>query len=301
MACFFAMGMVAACSGDSSGFEPPGPGPLERVDASSPPPAPPRTFTPSGTCQSGRWATDAGATPTTYSAPYSGLDESCGPTLARRLCEIVNRNYRGQGYTSARQSVLNAIDVFDGGVQGIYDGQWFAPGSAEMNVEHAWPQSKGATGEAKSDMHHLFATRADYNTGRSNAAYGVVGTRNWPATLIGDSACLAANADPDSCYSVRGSDADMVEVFEPRAAKKGDVARAVFYFAVKYGQSCAVKSLAAFDDLHPLITEAILKRWNADDAPDALERTRNDRVERIQNVRNPFIDHPELAERISFQ
>ena len=38
-----------------------------------------------------------------------------------------------------------------------------------INCEHTWPRSKGAeTGNALSDMHHLFPTRAGVNTARDN-------------------------------------------------------------------------------------------------------------------------------------
>ncbi len=43
-----------------------------------------------------------------------------------------------------------------------------------MNTEHAWPQSMGAKGPGKSDMHHLFPTREGVNSARSNYPFGEV-------------------------------------------------------------------------------------------------------------------------------
>ena len=45
--------------------------------------------------------------------------------------------------------------------------------------------------------------------------------------------------------------------------------------------------------------EAILRQWHKEDPVDDLERTRNNRVEGYQGNRNPFIDRPELVDRIS--
>ena len=39
-------------------------------------------------------------------------------------------------------------------------------------------------------------------------------------------------------------------------------------------------------------------KWNREDPPDEWEQSRNDRVEHYQGNRNPFIDEPDLADRI---
>jgi endonuclease I len=90
-------------------------------------------------------------------------------------------------------------------------------------------------------------------------------------------------------------------VFEPRDGQKGDAARAVFYFSIRYGDGCQVKPLAVFDPAHPAASEAVLEEWNLHDPPSDHERQRNDVIEVEQGVRNPFIDHPELVDRVSFQ
>ena len=126
-------------------------------------------------------------------------------------------------------------------------------------------------------------------------------TRDWPTTLVGDPSCATAMPLDSGCYSFKGKDASGVEVFEPRDAQKGVTARAIFYFSVRYGQACAVRALSSLDPAHPVVTEAVLKAWSAADLPGLEERTRNDRVEQVEKVRNPFIDHPELVLRIAFQ
>ena len=75
--------------------------------------------------------------------------------------------------------------------------------------------------------------------------------------------------------------------FEPPKEHKGNVARALFYFSVKYK--------IAINDKE----EEFLKRWDDLDPIDDEERARNDEIANIQMSRNPFIDFPNLADQIS--
>lgn len=238
-----------------------------------------------------------------YAGKYAGVDSLTGAALAKKLCELVSAGYDGMSYTAARQVVLQKSDNHAGKVLGVYDGFWHDPTHSSVNIEHTWPQSKGAdTLPAKSDLHHLFPVQANFNSARSNLPFGEVVQRDWPATLQGDPACSDSMLGNDEgCYSIKGKDAAGVEVFEPRDAHKGDAARAVFYFSIRYGVGCAVKPLSDFDSLHPAVTEAVLKKWNVHDPPSDHERQRNDVIGTAEGVRNPFIDHPELVDAISFQ
>lgn len=72
---------------------------------------------------------------------------------------------------------------------------------------------------------------------------------------------------------------------QPRPIAIGNIARTLFYMHAQYG-------LPLEEDLE------MLKRWNRINPPSSQERTRNRVIERLQGIRNPFVDNPELAETL---
>lgn len=79
--------------------------------------------------------------------------------------------------------------------------------------------------------------------------------------------------------------------FEP-AGGKGPVARAVLYFLVRYPGQAGRYTEA---DLETLL------RWHRQHPPDLYEQHRNQAIFAMQGNRNPFIDHPEWADRVAFR
>jgi hypothetical protein len=150
------------------------------------------------------------------------------------------------------------------------------PESTVINTEHTWPQSR-FTGKhpkdfQKADLHHLFPTDSQMNSLRGNTIFGEV---------IKDSNKTKCNA---SKYGPgQGASRD---VFEPPLAHKGHVARALFYFSVRYELPISTAE------------EVILKKWNRESPVDQQEIVRNNEIHRLQGNRNPFIDYPELADQI---
>jgi deoxyribonuclease I len=145
-----------------------------------------------------------------------------------------------------------------------------------VNAEHAWPQSrfsrKFPRHLQKSDLHILFPVNARVNTLRSNHLYGdviAVERQICPASALGHTS-----------RPVEGPR------FLPPENIRGDVARAVFYFAVRFKMQIAAAE------------EESLMAWHRRDGVDAGERSRNDQIFAIAKIRNPFVDHPEWVERI---
>jgi hypothetical protein len=155
------------------------------------------------------------------------------------------------------------------------------------NREHIWPQSRGGfsggtssfpdgidiwlptnaddilTGH--SDAHHLRAEDGQENSSRGNRDYGL-SDYNGPSGNTG--------------------------------TWKGDVARSLFYMAVRYNGLTLVNGNPPDNTMGQMGDLASLLTWNETDPSDDFEMNRNNYIYTWQMNRNPFIDYPELANYI---
>ena len=167
-------------------------------------------------------------------------------------------------------------------------------GSRTINTEHLWPQSLGAqTGRPEGDMHHLYPSRGDVNTVRSNYPFGQLGYRT-AANLYRDTltfAATAASADSLTFSAYRSS------VFMPRAVVRGDIARALFYFRTIYATeaTAAPERVAFFDGM-----KTTLLAWHRADPPGLAEQARGQRVAIYQGRQNPYALDTSLVMRAFF-
>jgi Endonuclease I/Secretion system C-terminal sorting domain len=162
---------------------------------------------------------------------------------------------------------------------GINTGKW--------NREHIYPQSRGGfssgtesipdgknvwlptnaddilTGHA--DAHHLRAEDGAENSIRNNNNYGLTGYNGPNGTMN---------------------------------SWKGDVARSVFYMAVRYNALSVVNGDIPVTTVGQLGDLASLLTWNTLDPSDDFEMNRNNYIYTWQVNRNPFIDYPDLANYI---
>lgn len=156
---------------------------------------------------------------------------------------------------------------------GVGPGQ--IPDHTVMNCEHTWPQSKFSRRHSrnlqKTDLHHLYPVYSRSNSSRGNLPFAEVYNSS-------HSICEASS---------RGSAINTgTTSFEPPDEHKGNVARALFYFALRYKMEL------------PDGEEEYLRSWNQLDPVDSAERQRNQRIFDIQGSRNPFIDDPQLISLI---
>lgn len=149
------------------------------------------------------------------------------------------------------------------------------PNPQVVNAEHTWPQShfnRSFPKELqKSDLHSLYPVDSRVNSSRSNSPFGEVDS-------VTSQICPASKKGISTISGRR--------VFEPPETHKGNVARAIFYFAIRYNM-----------DIDPE-QEKYLRDWHDADPVDLQEKDRNQRVFDSQGNRNPFIDHPRLVEVI---
>lgn len=235
----------------------------------------------------------AAATTDTY---YKAVASLQGPALMKGLHALTGSGQKVYGYNEARDKMFAlvddvankdvVVDVYCGRTsKGVTDRvSAFQRG---LNAEHTWPQSMGAMEEpAKSDLHHIFPADAGTNSMRNNHPFGV------PAKV--------SETLPDYQGSGQnsriGTASDGVVTFEPRDDHKGDAARAMMYFYMRYGYRAPAKAGVKLDNFKREF--ATLWRWHFQDPPSEKERARNEAIFRLQRNRNPFIDHPEYVQRI---
>ncbi|WP_226556398.1 endonuclease [Priestia aryabhattai] len=159
-------------------------------------------------------------------------------------------------------------------------------GVDDWNREHVWAKSHGDFGTAMgpgTDLHHLRPTDVSVNSTRGNLDFDNGGTEH--------SEALGNYFDSDS--------------WEPRDEVKGDVARMLFYMAVRYEGDVSDEPDLELNNTvnngtapyHGKVS--VLLQWNAQDPVDDRERRRNDIIySDYQHNRNPFIDHPEWVNEI---
>lgn len=235
----------------------------------------------------------------TYPAGYySSLEGKSGALLKQALQDIISdpavvhaHNY-GDVTTilyEADQNPLNSNEVWLMYVEqgrAKYKFQTTASNVGSWNREHIFPQSRGGFADGTSstpdginvwlptnandilaghgDAHHIRAEDGPENTARSNRDYG--SDYNGPAGNQG--------------------------------SWRGDVARSAFYMAVRYNALSLVNGNPPDTTIGQLGDLASFLTWNHSDPADDFEMHRNNVVYTWQLNRNPFIDHPELADYI---
>lgn len=163
------------------------------------------------------------------------------------------------------------------------------------NREHLVPQSSFSSAfPMQSDIHHVIPSDGRVNNFRGSLPFGIVD-----------------NTDPDLWVSMNGSkrgDSDVSgysgDMFEPIDEFKGDIARALLYFAVRYedtvdGYTSFVMFNGTNDEVFQTWAIDLLLDWhNNVDPVDQREIDRNNEAYNFQGNANPFVDHPEYASMI---
>ena len=230
---------------------------------------------------------------------YSSLEGLAGNALKQELQNIIANPavVRAHNYGDivdilkvADQNPLNSNEVWLMYVEiprAKLDYQTGSIGTGKWNREHIYPQSRGGFANATeetpdginvwlptsaddiaaghADAHHLRAEDGPENTNRSNKDFGLTG------------------------YNGRSGN---------QSSWKGDVARAIFYMAVRYNGLSVVNGDLPDTTVGQIGDLATLLQWNQTDASDDFEMNRNNYIYTWQYNRNPFIDYPNLADYI---
>jgi len=154
------------------------------------------------------------------------------------------------------------------------------------NREHSWPQSWfNSEPGPDSDLFHIYPTDGHVNGQRGNYPYGNVSSPSW-TSMNGGKLGPCINAGYGST------------VFEPINEYKGDLARTYFYMTTRYYSEDAAWSTSGATNKASILPwqMTVLLSWHNQDPVSAKEIARNDSIYKLQNNRNPFIDHPEWVD-----
>ena len=238
-----------------------------------------------------------------YNSALGMSDEA----LMTALRDII-REHNEVSYSSGLLSAFRKVDTDnDGFIIDIYSNVRYKPsdnGSSASHVgegynrEHSFPRSwfGGEVAPMNTDVFHVYPTDIKVNSQRANYPYGVCanGTRLTYGTYV-------AKGKLGSCTYPGYSGT----VFEPDDEYKGDLARTYFYMATCYKNelptwpgSAQLNYTANKYKAFSTWTINMLMEWTRLDPVSEKEIKRNEGIYEIQGNRNPFIDHPELAEYI---
>ncbi|KAA9324925.1 endonuclease [Adhaeribacter soli] len=219
---------------------------------------------------------------------YNNSENKSEEQLKVALKGIVSNPYTSFSYDAARDKMYMEVDnwktngrgasvntlecVYTGRVAAGYTSRSNIFSNFNINAEHTFPQGKfGSSSPMVSDMHHLFPTDEAANNSRSSYPFGIA-TTPYRNDQINTPSHLGNN-----------------NLYEPRDQQKGATARAMLYFVIRY------------QDYQGFFVpqEAILKTWNKQFAPTPIDVKRNNDIQARQQNRNPFVDYPQLADRIN--
>ena len=160
----------------------------------------------------------------------------------------------------------------------------------KWNREHIYPQSRGA-----------YATGLDYDLSPFGINNGLPTDANDIGAGLSDAHHIRA-ADGQENSSRNNKDFGLNDYNGPAGSSvntwKGDVARSLFYMAIRYNTLSLVNGNPPDATVNLLGDLATLLQWNQLDPADDFEMNRNNYIYTWQKNRNPFIDMPNLANYI---
>jgi len=232
--------------------------------------------------------------PTELGAYYRDAAGKSGEALKAALHQIVRGGHQGRSYGEVWDLLRETDQHPDDpdSVIGFYTRRAIPKSDRDRgntcpdcwNREHIWSKSHGFRGSrqiAHNDGHHLRASDKSTNADRGSLDFDEGGE---------------PHPEAEGARWKRGTS------WEPPDVVKGDVARMMFYMAVRYEGDSGVPDLELVDRVGTRAPKfgklCTLLAWHEADPPDDSERRRNDLVFDFQGNRNPFIDHPEFAAAI---
>ena len=228
---------------------------------------------------------------------YNSAHGKNGKSLREAINQIISgHNVISYSSTDEVMSVIDADPINKNNVILIYSRKSDPTSnccSNGWNREHLWPNSYGIDnrGPAYSDIHALRPCDSNVNSSRGNKHFD--------------------ESDPESRYYKFPSHPESIlcssdnNSWSPPESLKGDIARAMFYMDIRYEGKNGEPDLELTHELAEITSRnskmgslKTLLIWHMLDPVSEEEEIRNDRVYKIQNNRNPFIDRPQWVSSI---
>ncbi len=255
---------------------------------------------------------------------YDSVNTDNAASLRSTLHEIIDDHQRFP-YTSSSTDTWDILEIADenpddaNSIIDIYKNESYPKqggGNSFYNREHSWPKSygfpdDGSTNYPYTDTHHLFLSDSGYNSSRSNLPYANCDSSCTENATVFNNGRGGSGGD-DSNWRTGSSSAGSWEAW---GGRKGDVARALMYMAIRY--EGGVHGITGFSEPDLILTDdrtlietssigsnstvaymgllSTLIEWHKADPVDDFERRHTDGVYDFQGNRNPFIDHPEFV------
>ena len=249
---------------------------------------------------------------------YYNSATGSGYTLKTQLKTIISNGHVDQGYSALYDAYINSDnDTFyenDNTVLDMYSENPTGSDSYNYNHndrtcgnynsendcynrEHIFPQ--GFFNEQlpmRTDIHHVVPTDGYVNNRRANYPFGEVTNATWVSNN-------GSKVGQNTAYTYSGV------VFEPIDEFKGDIARMLLYFAVRYEDEVTDSSWdnhtttnnplnGTNDQVYETWYLQLLHEWHQIDPVSSREIKRNNEAYNFQGNRNPFIDYPEYVDSI---
>jgi endonuclease I len=244
-----------------------------------------------------------------FSTEPSGYYSSCenlnGAALLSALCKTVS-SHTNVGYDGLWAVYAKSDITANGKLWDMYSTKEWPTDKSQrcgsyqlvgdcVNREHSFPKSWfSSSSPMYSDAFHIYPTDGKVNGQRSNYPYGECASGS----------SLPSNGDvkPLGKLGLSTFDGYSGTVFEPDDQYKGDFARSYFYMAAAYNNIISGwNSVMLANNAYPAFSQwalNLLLKWHRQDPVSQKELDRNEAIYDAQKNRNPFIDHPELAEYI---
>lgn len=225
---------------------------------------------------------------------YSSINGKAEAELKTALFNLINPHSQVSSY-SALPTYFQKTDVYPNSSRwwDMYsDIPLYAPSFNGLNREHSFPKSwwgGSTTIPVYVDLFHLYPSERVANTAKSNYPLGKVVDGG---SMFNNTVCMVGRGE---------NSGGAAYVFEPSNEYKGDFARTYFYVVTAYQNLTWKYTYMAQNGNYPTLQPwaiQLLLEWHRQDPVSEKEQLRNEAVYKIQNNRNPFIDHPELAEYI---